>query len=256
MAFSSGPPPKPCYKSRPTQGTSALGLAFWRYCIAGDKIFIIISRVFRGKFIAYLKTAFRDGELGFHGELKCLGEKRKFIEWLSRTAGTEWVVYAKPPFGGPRQVLKYLARYTHRVTISNQRLVSLENGRVTFRWKNYAHASEPATMTLKAEEFIRRFLLHVLPKGFVKVRHFGFLANRGRRDKVLLCRKLLAASSTTPPGVVPHDLHSKGPEVDTVDRCPHCKVGSMRMLEILVPQADAIAQPGSTSLRPRQMDTS
>jgi hypothetical protein len=216
----------------------------------------VLSRVFRGKFIAYLKTAFRDGELGFHGELKCLGEKRKFIEWLSRTAGTEWVVYAKPPFGGPRQVLKYLARYTHRVAISNQRLVSLENGRVTFRWKNYAHASEPATMTLKAEEFIRRFLLHVLPKGFVKVRHFGFLANRGRRDKVLLCRKLLAASSTTPPGVVPHDLHSKGPEVDTVDRCPHCKVGSMRMLEILVPQADAIAQPGSTSLRPRQMDTS
>jgi hypothetical protein len=229
MAFSSGPPPKPCYKSRPTEDTSAPGSAFWRYCIPGDKTFIIIhtsiasfpaggiarnqrrwiscrrqflfpvkvlSRVFRGKFIAYLKTAFRDGELGFHGELKCLGENRKFIEWLNRAAGTEWVVYAKPPFGGPRQVLKYLARYTHRVAISNQRLVSLEDGRVTFRWKNYARGSELATMTLNVEEFIRRFLLNVLPKGFVKIRHFGFLANRGRRENVVLCRKLLAASST------------------------------------------------------------
>ena len=100
-----------------------------------------------------------------------------------RLAGTEWVVHAKPPFGGPRQVLKYLARYTHRVAISNQRLVSLDNGRVTFRWKNYARASEPAIMTLPAAEFIRRFLLHVLPNGFVKVRHFGFLANRCRRRR-------------------------------------------------------------------------
>ena len=146
----------------------------------------VLSRVFRGKFIAYLKTAFRDGELGFHGELKCLEEERKFIEWLNRAAGTEWVVYAKPPFGGPRQVLKYLARDTHRVAISNQRLLALEDGRVTFRWKNYARAGEPATMTLKAEEFIRRFLLHVLPKGLVKVRHFGLLANRGRRERRLM----------------------------------------------------------------------
>jgi hypothetical protein len=216
----------------------------------------VLSRLFRAKFVAFLKTAFRDGELDFYGELKSLGEKRKFVEWLTRLAGTEWVVYAKPPFGGPRQVLKYLARYTHRVAISNQRLISLQNGRVTFRWKNYARASEPATMTLKAEEFIRRFLLHVLPKGFVKVRHFGFLANRGRRDNVLLCRKLLAASSITQPGVAPHDSHSNELEADTVDRCPRCKVGSMRMLEVLLPQADAIAQPVATSLRRLQIDTS
>jgi hypothetical protein len=211
----------------------------------------VLSRVFRGKFIAYLKTAFRDGELGFHGELKCLGEKGKFIEWLNRAAGTEWVVYAKPPFGGPRQVLKYLARYTHRVAISNQRLVSLENDRVTFRWKNYARASELATMTLKVEEFIRRFLLHVLPKGFVKVRHFGFLANRGRRENVVLCRKLLAASSTAPPDLAVPSRHSDEAETDTVDRCPRCKVGSMRMLEILPPQADVMAASGAI-----QLDTS
>jgi hypothetical protein len=117
----------------------------------------VLSRVFRGKFIAYPKTAFRDGKLGFHGELEYLGQKRKFIEWLNRAAGTDWVVYAKPPFGGPRQVLKYLARYTHRVAISNQRLIALEDGRVTFHWKNYARAGEPATMTLKAEEFTGAF---------------------------------------------------------------------------------------------------
>jgi hypothetical protein len=159
-------------------------------------------------------------------------------------------------FGGPRQVLKYLARYTHRVAISNQRLVSLEDGRVTFHWKNYARASEPTTMTLKAPEFIRRFLLHVLPGGFVKVRHFGFLANRGRRESVRLCRKLLAATSTQPPAFVPHDVHSNEPETNAVDRCPRCKVGSMRMLEILVPQADGIARSAATSLRVLQMDTS
>jgi hypothetical protein len=215
-----------------------------------------LSRLFRGKFVAYLKTAFRDGELGFHGELKSLGERRKFAEWLSRVAGTEWVVYAKPPFGGPRQVLKYLARYTHRVAISNQRLVSLENGLVTFRWKNYARAGELATMTLKVEEFIRRFLLHVLPKGFIKIRHFGFLANRGRRDNVALCRTLLMANSTGPSGLAPPVLHSDEPEADTADRCPRCKVGSMRTLEILPHQADTIARSGATSLGGLQIDTS
>ncbi len=208
----------------------------------------VLSRVFRGKFIAYLKTAFRDGKLGFHGELKCLGEKQKFIEWLSRVAGTEWVVYAKPPFGGPRQVLKYLARYTHRVAISNQRLVALEDGQVTFRWKNYARAGESATMSLKAEEFIRRFLLHVLPKGFVKVRHFGFLANRGRRENVMLCRKLLAASSTVLPDFAPPSKQSDEPQTNTADRCPRCKVGSMRMFEILLPQVDLIATSGAVQL--------
>ena len=179
----------------------------------------LLSRVFRGKFIAYLKTAFRDGELGFHGELKCLEEERKFIEWLNRAAGTEWVVYAKPPFGGPRQVLKYLARDTHRVAISNQRLLALEDGRVTFRWKNYARAGEPATMTLKAEEFIRRFLLHVLPKGLVKVRHCGFLANRGRRENVVLCRKLLGPRPTQPESLNRYHDSPSEQQASSVYRC-------------------------------------
>ena len=173
-----------------------------------------------------------------------------------RAAGTEWVVYAKPPFGGPRQVLKYLARYTYQVAIFNQRLVSLEDGRVTFRWKNYARAGELATMTLPAQEFIRRFLLYVLPTGFVKIRHFGFLANRGRRDNLRLCRQLLAVSSITPPGLAPHDSPTNEPKANTVDRCPRCKVGSMRMLEMLVPQAEASLRYGAISLRVLQMDTS
>jgi Putative transposase/Transposase zinc-binding domain len=216
----------------------------------------VLSRLFRGKFVAYLKAAFREGALGFHGELKSLTEKRTFFEWLARVRETEWIVYAKPPFGGPQQVLKYLARYTHRVAISNQRLISLEDGRVTFRWKNYARPSEPAIMRLKAEEFIRRFLLHVLPKGFVKVRHFGFLANRCRRNNVLLCRKLLAASSTGPSGVGQHDSHSDEAEADGVHRCPRCKLGYMKMLEILAPHADAISPLEPSSLARLQIDTS
>ena len=145
---------------------------------AADGLFPVrvLSRLFRAKFVASLKAAFRDGKLGFYGELKLIGEKRNFIEWLTKVAGSERVVYAKPPFGGPRQVLNYVARYTHRVAISNQRLVSLKGGRVTVHWKNYAPRERARTMRLQADEFIRRFLLHVLPKGLVKVRHFGFLA--------------------------------------------------------------------------------
>ena len=216
----------------------------------------LLSRLFWAKFIAYLQTAFRAGKLGFHGELKSLGEKLSFAQWLKRLTATEWVVYAKPPFGGPQQVLKYLARYTHRVAISDQRLVSLEDGRVTFRSKNYARAGEPATMRLRAEEFIRRFLLHVLPSGFVKVRHFGFLANRSRRDNVRLCRQLLAASSTTPPGLTPHGPQSNEPAADTAERCPRCKLGSMRILGILRPQASMGITSSVASPKVMQMDTS
>jgi hypothetical protein len=196
----------------------------------------VLSRLFRAKFVAYLKTAFRDGKLGFHGELKSLSERRNFIEWLSQVGGTEWVVYAKPPFGGPRQVLKYLARYTHSIAISNQRLISLENGRVTFRWKNYARGNHLATMTLQAVEFMRRFLLHVLPRGFVKVRHFGLLANRSRRKNLALCRKLLAASSLTRDFDLAHDRLAYQVETDQRDRCPRCRAGHMRRFETLLPQ--------------------
>ena len=216
----------------------------------------VLSRLFRAKFVAYLKTAFRDGKLGFHGELKSLRDRRNFVEWLSRVAGTEWVVYAKPPFGGPRQVLKYLARYTHRVAISNQRLISLENDRVTFRWKNYARGNQPATMTLQAVEFVRRFLLHVLPRGFVKVRHFGLLANRGRRRNLALCRKLLVASSSAQDFHPAHDRLADQMETDQRDRCPRCRAGHMRRLETLLPQPLATALLHAAIRMGTQIDTS
>ena len=155
----------------------------------------VLSRLFRAKFVAYVKSAWRDGKLGFHGKLQDLPQRPNFTLRLKRITQREWVVYAKPPFGGPHQVLKYLARYTHRVAISNQRLLALQDGQVSFRWKDYTHAGQPTTMTLQAAEFIRRFLLHVLPRGFVKIRYFGFLANRDRTDNIQLCRKLLDAHS-------------------------------------------------------------
>ena len=175
--------------------------------------------------------------------LKPLGEQSNFIAWLKRMAQSEWVVYAKPPFGGPQQVLKYLARYTHRVAISNQRLVALHDGLVTFRWKDYAHGGQPAIMTLQATEFIRRFLLHVLPQGFVRIRHFGFLANRCRQHRLQLCRKLLDIKTTAnPESSNPRDdslTKQKAPEPP--DRCPVCKVGCLKPVEILLPQRSTIS---------------
>jgi len=151
----------------------------------------VLSRVFRGKFISGLKQAFHKGELCLPGALQPLSQSETFRSFLRTLFRHDWVVYAKPPFGGPEHVLHYLARYTHRVAISNHRLVSFSAGQVTFRWKDYAHGNKIRRMTLSAEEFLRRFLLHVLPRGFVRIRFFGMLANR-RRAKVLpVCLALL-----------------------------------------------------------------
>jgi Putative transposase/Transposase zinc-binding domain len=193
----------------------------------------VLSRLFRGKFLALLRAAFDRGMLSFHGKLATLADPGEFQQRLAASASTEWVVYAKPPFGGPEQVLKYLARYTHRVAISNHRLTALEGGEVTFRWKDYAHGGEQKTMKLKAVEFIRRFLLHVLPAGFVRIRHYGFLANRVRREKLELCHTLLAAM--TPPGPVaaepvPEPEGAIGRE-PVAHACPACGEGRMVIVE-------------------------
>ena len=152
----------------------------------------------------------------------------------------KWVVYAKRPFGGPEQVLKYLARYTHRVAISNRRLLSMEDGRVTFEWKDYADGNQTKTMTLEAVEFIRRFLLHVLPSGFVHIRHFGFLANRKRKEKLALCRSLLPA----PQAVSEASADSPGqPRFNSAEeqprRCPVCKTGRLILIQLLTAAACA-----------------
>jgi hypothetical protein len=176
----------------------------------------VLSRVFRGKFIAGLKRLYRRKKLRCAGPCVPLAEEKQFRQLLRRLHRQDWVVYAKPAFGGPQQVLRYLGRYTHRVAISNHRLVSFDGERVTFRWKDYAHGSQPRLMTLAATEFLRRFFLHVLPQGFVRIRHFGFLANRFRAPRLKLCRQLLAA----------HASSAQSAPVPNADislwHCPHC----------------------------------
>jgi Putative transposase len=140
----------------------------------------VLREIFRGKFVDALKQAFRDGGLNFQGDLKLLAQTKTFAAWLRPLYRQDWVVYLKRPFGGPAHVLRYLGRYTHRVAISNHRLVSFSDGQVTFRWRDSAHHNEQKLLTLSVDEFLRRFLLHLLPKGFVRIRNFGFLANRKR----------------------------------------------------------------------------
>jgi hypothetical protein len=151
----------------------------------------VLSRVFRGKFVAALRRAFRLRRLSLPGCLQPLSEASAFRAFLRRLFRHDWVVYAKPPFGGPTHVLQYLARYTHRVAISNHRLVNVADDQVTFRWKDYAHESASRLMTVSATEFLRRFCLHVLPKGFVRIRFFGFLAHRRRARDLPVCRRAL-----------------------------------------------------------------
>ena len=151
----------------------------------------VLKRVFRGKFIAGLEKAFTQKRLNFSGLIQHLADANRFAEFIRKLHRQEWVVYTKPSFGGPEQVLRYLGRYTHRVAISNHRLVSFDGDQVTFRWKDYAHGNKKRKMTVSAEEFVRRFLLHILPKGFVRIRHFGFMANAQRAASLQLCRQLL-----------------------------------------------------------------
>jgi hypothetical protein len=192
----------------------------------------VLSAVFRGKFLALLGNAFDRGKLSFHGKLSALADVGAFRHRLAVSAQTDWVVYAKPPWGGPEQVLKYLARYTHRVAISNRRLVALEEGEVTFHWKNYADGGGQKTMTLKATEFIRRFLLHVLPTGFVRIRHYGFLANRVCQEKLAQCRALLDVEATPEPIAAECSAEPRKSleEVAGAKVCPSCGAGRMVLI--------------------------
>ena len=154
----------------------------------------VLSKVFRGKFIAGLKRAFRKGELRFPGDLQSLADEKAFRAFLRTAHSHRWVVDVKRPFGGPQYVLKYLSQYTHRVAISNHRLISLTEGKVTFRWKDYRNGGQHKLMTLTTDEFLRRFLLHALPTGFVRIRFFGFMANRRRAALLPMCKQLLATN--------------------------------------------------------------
>lgn len=197
----------------------------------------VISRLFRGKFLAYLKKAYESDRLKLPGVLAPLEESTSFNAYLSGLYHQEWNVYCKRPFGGAQQVIDYLARYTHRVAISNDRIVKLEGDQVTFRYRDWADRDRVKEMRLPAFEFIRRFLLHVLPDGFVKIRHYGVLSNRSKKTKLLRCRQILGV--TTPSAreeqLSWEDLLYRLTGVDA-RICPHCGKGRMVLKEILQPQ--------------------
>lgn len=193
----------------------------------------VLSQLFRGKFLALLRDAFADGKLEFHGQLIPLRQFTRFHALLRQLKSIKWVVYAKPPFGGPEYVLKYLARYTHRVAISNGRLLGFENGHVTFQWRDSKDGNRIKVMTLDAVEFIRRFLLHIPPLSFVKIRHFGFLSNRRRSAALALCRQRLPqAPADSPVAALLAD-----PQQSAIKRrCPICQRGTLHVTRWLSPE--------------------
>lgn len=212
----------------------------------------VLSRLFRRLFLEELRTAFEGGKLSFFGDIAGLTEPAAFTRLLAKVRRLDWVVYAKPPFGGPRQVLAYLGRYTHRVAIANSRLIGMDDDRVAFRWKDYRQGGRTKVMTLDVHEFIRRFLLHTLPDGFHRIRHYGFLANGHRAAKLEQCRRLLAAPRQD---ALEPDAESGAVAVETLatetlataHRCPGCG-GAMITL--------AIWRCGQAPPRPFWSDTS
>jgi hypothetical protein len=204
----------------------------------------VLSRLFRRLFLEQLQVAFNSGRLSFFSSLQPLQDPQAFAQYLAPLRKSEWVVYAKRPFGGPEQVLAYLGRYTHRVAISNNRLLSMQQGKVSFRWKDYRDGDSDKTMTLEAPEFIRRFLLHVLPRGFQRIRHYGFLANHVRQAKLALCRKLLgvpAASVSTPQDRPDYrDVYETLTGTSLRD-CPVCHAGHMVQIMKLPTIASTLA---------------
>ena len=189
----------------------------------------VLRRLFRAKVLDHLRRAFLQGKLSFHGRLKHLAQEDNFRRLLASTKRKPWTVHVEPPFGGPEVALQYLARYTHRVAISDRRLLSFENGNVHFSYKDYANGSQQREMTLDAAEFLRRFLQHVLPKGFVRIRYYGFLANRHRRQRLALARELLAAPVTAPA------KETVGANNAPSHPCPLCGHGRLLVVETFDP---------------------
>jgi len=198
----------------------------------------VLSALFRGKFLSLLKDCFQRGDLVFPANLTHLQDPGDFETFRRQLYHKKWVVYCKPPFNGPNGVLQYLGRYTHRIAISNNRILTIRDGKVSFRWRDYADHNRQKTMTLQAGEFIRRFLLHVLPARYVRMRHFGLLANRNRKDNIALCRKILGDDKTV---TKENDRQETWQEqllricgID-VTTCPVCQKGRMFRIELLCP---------------------
>lgn len=223
----------------PGGGLSSDGLR-WISCRPGFFLPVrVLSRLFRRLFLKALQRAFDSGTLRFPSAWERLCDPHRFFRYLAQTRTAEWVVYAKPPFAGPQQVLEYLGRYTHRVAISNNRLLGIENGQVRFRWKDYRNGNKRKTMSLSAEEFIRRFLLHVLPDRLHRIRYYGFLGNRHRQEKLAQCRALLgSATDTEPNSDAPEHLEDYRDRCEqltgiSLRKCPVCGQGQMVEVELL-----------------------
>jgi Putative transposase/Transposase zinc-binding domain len=223
----------------------------WISCRAGFFLPVrVLSRLFRRLFLNYLIKALDAGKLDFFSSLQPLRERGAFLHHLAPTRATEWVVYAKRPFAGPEQVLDYVGRYTHRVAISNNRLLDIDSGEVTFRYKDYRQDSQQKTMTLDAEEFIRRFLLHVLPNGFQRIRYYGFLGNRYREQKLAHCRQLLGMAVCEPPVLeAGKDYRDRYEELtgSSLRECPVCHQGRMVAVAILPPSPNRQTPIADTS---------
>ena len=195
----------------------------------------LLGRLFRGKFLAYLKRAHQRGELTCQGGLRSLTSPSAWNRWLTPIYQKDWVVYAKPPWNGPANALKYLARYTHRVAIANSRIQSIDHGQVSFTYKDYRHPQRRRTLTLDATEFIRRFMMHVLPHGFMRIRYYGFLANKHRKEQLRMIRELLDVPQPTHGE---HEADDEQPESALQEqRCPRCKRG------MLSPTLDVTPRP-------------
>jgi Putative transposase/Transposase zinc-binding domain len=198
----------------------------------------VLRKVFRGKFVNALKQAFQNGQLNFHADLKLLANPKIFAAWLRPLFRQHWVVYLKPPFGGSEYVLQYLGRYTHRVAISNHRLVSFADGQVIFRWRDSAHGNKQKLLPLSVNEFLTRFLLHILPQGFVRIRNFGFLANRRRTALLPLCFQLLGST----PEPQTQQQASSTEDSPNLYRCPKCG-GPMKVIERLTTDEIQLRSP-------------
>ena len=209
----------------------------WISCRDGFFLSVrVLSRLFRRLFLEKLLNAFDAGKLEFFSSLQSLRERCSFLDYLAPLREAEWVVYAKRPFAGPEQVLDYVGRYTHRVAISNNRLLDITEDKVSFRYKDYRQDAQQKTMTLEVEEFIRRFLLHVLPEGFQRIRYYGFLANRYREQKLALCRELLDMPTQEPPAPeAANDYRQRYEELTgfSLSQCPVCHQGHMLVIAIL-----------------------
>jgi hypothetical protein len=204
----------------------------------------VLAQMFKGKLLGLLTKAVETGKVRFKGSTAYLSESGAWSQFRAEMRAKKWVVQSKPPFGSPEQVLKYLARYTHRVAISNSRIVSMTDTHVSFRYRDRTRGDVTRTMTLDGVEFLRRFLLHLLPKGFVRIRHYGFLANRNRKSKLTACRALLGLEPPSPvqpeqPEVIDGD--DVEPPVRPNGVCPSCRVGHLRRTTRLRPQPSWLA---------------